>query len=553
MGDGADSSAASSGRGLKRTPTRRYSTGSDAVPATAAGFQTPRATMATRDPHGWGKPRISTSHITNAKDKADAEEWIARLDTFPLYGRVLSSRGRAVQAWLYEKRAVEGTYVCYMADGEAEKLPIEEVRRRGQEATQIQMQTGHIHTFIPELLPGLCEFFAKYPRESPQVPPYTQWKSLFHIHSHDLWISVRCQVCEKMRRVALEYLTIVRSRLLDGVWRRCAALEGVECGREDASTLCTLNFKYLFNSTRLQSTTDTQHQRRSINRSQGRIWSLQQRRKNSQIMMSEYGGSQDCIEGDYHSPALIEMWKSLGKSLRQPSYSGEGSPHHLNAWQEDVAMFLKVYNVTGESQVLAASKFLRGEAEEWWHGLQATGRHRQIQTLSQLHQELRRRFFPLDRLERLAKQWVTLRQQGGVEEYREEFCLLQAAYPLGERAEFMLAYQGLKPMMRAEIRQALDDGAQEQIPCERLFTLARKAEVRSFREDYTHTATARDALKNHKKGMNSIGNRVTTGQQRNSVAHSHKNTAETRGGTTRAAQTVIAQDYSKSTPAGFAT
>ena len=196
-------------------------------------------------------------------------------------------------------------------------------------------------------------------------------------------------------------------------------------------------------------------------------------------------------------------------------------------------MFLKVYNVTGESQVLAAAKFLRGEAEEWWHGLQATGRHRQIQTLGQLHQELRKRFFPLDRLERLAKQWVMLRQQGGVEEYREEFCLLQAAYPLGERAEFMLAYQGLKPMMRAEIRQALDDGGQDQIPCERLFTLARKAEVRSFREDYTHTVTARDALRNHKKGTNSTGNRVTSGQQRNSAVHQHKNTSDTRGNTTR--------------------
>ena len=331
MGDGADSSTASGGRGLKRTPTRRYSTGSDAVPATAAGFQTPRATMAARDPHGWGKPRISTSHITNAKDKADAEEWVARLDTASVVrGACYPHEAELYRHGCTRKRQWRERMFATWQMGKRRSFQLrrcggEDKKQRRYKCKQVEFT----HSY-QSCSRDLCEFFAKYPRESPQVPPYTQWKSLFHIHSHDLWISVRCQVCEKMRRVALEYLTIVRSRLLDGVWRRCAALEGVECGREDANTLCVLNFKYLFNTTRLQGTAEPSPQRRPSTEIRVDLEPTTTSKEQPDYV-SEYGGTQDCIEGEYHSPALIEMWKSLGKSLRQPSYSGEGNPHHLNA------------------------------------------------------------------------------------------------------------------------------------------------------------------------------------------------------------------------------
>ena len=142
--------------------------------------------------------------------------------------------------------------------------------------------------------------------------------------------------------------------------------------------------------------------------------------------------------------------------------------------------------------------------------------------------------FPLDRLERLAKQWLMLRQQAGVEEYREEFCLLQAAYPLGERAEFMLAYHGLKPNMRAEVREALDEEEQEQLPCDKLFALARKAEIRSFRDDHSQTATARDSFRGERKTTTQVGHRAGTNPARDHNQHSSRTSpSETRTTQTR--------------------
>ena len=250
---------------------------------------------------------------------------------------------------------------------------------------------------------------------------------------------------------------------------------GVDCEQEETTRIHALDMKQLFDAVQDQR---FQSPVRRPDEPQG-----PEVMPDLEDIVSEFDGTTRGMEVMQHSSALIEMWKSLGKNLKQPTYSGQGNANQLMAWQEDVEMLLQVYSVTGEAQVIAAAKFLQGEAEEWWQGLQATGRHRQILTFQQLCKELKQRFFPLDRLERLAKQWILLQQKNGVQEYREEFCLLQAAYPLGERAEFMLAYQGLKPQMKAEIRQALDDEGVEQLPMDKFFVLARKAEVREFRAD----------------------------------------------------------------------
>ena len=62
----------------------------------------------------------------------------------------------------------------------------------------------------------------------------------------------------------------------------------------------------------------------------------------------------------------------------------------------------QVYNITGEAQVVAAVKFLKNEALEWWRGLQASGRHKDIITLEQLAAEAcDNDFSPLDRLENI--------------------------------------------------------------------------------------------------------------------------------------------------------
>ena len=411
----------------------------------------------------------------DAQDRDDAAQWKRELETLPLHQLLLTSRGEAVQAWMYEKKTADGTYLCFFANGEAEKLPLDEVERRAQEATAIQEQQGPVYPFIPELVPSLIAFFAKYPREHPIGPPYTHWRQLFHFHSREAWLTIRCRDCRNLRHVALRFLTIINQRQYEGVWRRCEMLYGAECGQTDTEQIYPVDMKRMFEAVQARA-----HRAVVVEPP------LTQKMDNDHEFgdpMSEEERTSTCGEAGPHSVALIEMWKSLGKSLKQPAYAGEGNPNQLRAWKDDVEMFLQVYNVRGESQVLAASKFLQGEADEWWKSLQATGRHRHIQSLEQLCQELKKRFFPLDRLERLAKQWVTLEQRGGIQEYRDDFCLLQAAYPLGERVEFMLAYQGLKPRMRVEIRQALDEGGVDQLPLERLFTLARKAEIRDFQSE----------------------------------------------------------------------
>ena len=85
------------GRGLKRTPVRRHSTGSDAVPDAAATFQTPRLTMQSQELAAWGKPKISTYRISNTQDRMDAEKWATTLQALPLYGVTMTVGKDAVQ------------------------------------------------------------------------------------------------------------------------------------------------------------------------------------------------------------------------------------------------------------------------------------------------------------------------------------------------------------------------------------------------------------------------------------------------------------------------
>ena len=369
---------------------------------------------------------------------------------------------------------VDGTYLCFLANGEAEKISLEEVQQRMKDRTAMQARQGTLYPFVPELLLSLIDFIAKYPKEHAFGPPYTHWRQLFHLHSREAWLTVRCRDCQKVRRIALRFMSILHQRQHEGLWKRCSMLLGVDCSKEETMDINVVNLKAVFTALQRSGNTELPEQgpQQSV---------LEEMERDGRDLASEYGGTQASVEIMRYSPELIEMWKSLGKSLKQPAYAGEGNPNQLSAWQEEVEMFLQVYQVRGEAQVIAATKFLRGEAEEWWRGIQATGRHRQITSLEQLCKELKKRFFPLDRLERMAKQWVKLEQKASVEEYHEEFCLLQAAFPLGERAEFMLAYQGLRANMRAKVRQALDDESREQLPMDRLFALAQRAEVRECR------------------------------------------------------------------------
>ena len=84
------------GRGLKRTPMRRHSTGSDAVPEASQGFQTPRALAAQKATQGWLRPRVSLARLTNSQDQEDGEKWNRKLATLPLYSAVFPSHGEAV-------------------------------------------------------------------------------------------------------------------------------------------------------------------------------------------------------------------------------------------------------------------------------------------------------------------------------------------------------------------------------------------------------------------------------------------------------------------------
>ena len=219
MGDNQDGeSAIPKVRGLKRTPLRRHSTGGEAAPELSS-FQTPRPVVATQDASAWPRPRVSFSEMTDARDQEDAEGWNATLRTLPLYGVTLSYLDEAVQAWVYERRTVDGTYLCFLANGEAEKLSENELKRRIHEGTSIQLRQGTSHPFVPELLPSLTAYFARYPREYPAGPPYTQWRQMFHFCTQDAWLSIRYRNCQQLRRVALRYLTLVHQRQYEDIWR----------------------------------------------------------------------------------------------------------------------------------------------------------------------------------------------------------------------------------------------------------------------------------------------------------------------------------------------
>ena len=179
------------------------------------------------------------------------------------------------------------------------------------------------------------------------------------------------------------------------------------------------------------------------------------------------------------SPALLKMWKDLGQLLPIAFYRGEDDPDTLLAWRKGVEQYIELYDVPAESQVLAATTFLRDGALKWWLMSTSTGQSRQITTLEILHERLRRRFFSPERQDELVYQWTTLRQTGTLAEYREKFFLLQTSLLLGEKAEYLLASLGLQPELRAEVQQEVDDQQVGYLPAERMFEVARKAELKS--------------------------------------------------------------------------
>ena len=131
-----------------------------------------------------------------------------------------------------------------MATGKAEKLPIDEIRTRVREAAKKAI----VYPFVPELLPSLCEFFARYPREHINGPPYTYWRNMFHYHSHEVWLAIRCRVCQKLRRVGLRYLAILHQRQYEDIWRQCKCMQGAQCGALETDRIYNLDLKGLVKS-----------------------------------------------------------------------------------------------------------------------------------------------------------------------------------------------------------------------------------------------------------------------------------------------------------------
>ena len=304
----------------------------------------------------WSRPRVSLSKITDPRERADVEHLNEKLATLPLFGVTMAVRREAVQAWIYEKKTTDSTYLCFLATGEAEKVPVEEIQQRIQEATTIQLQQGAVHPFFPELMPSLIEFMSKYPREHPVGPPYTHWRQLFHLNSREAWLTIRCRECQRQRRVALQFMAMVRLRQHEELWRRCSMMVGVDCEQEETTRIHALDMKQLFDAVQDQR---FQSPVRRPDEPQG-----PEVMPDLEDIVSEFDGTTRGMEVMQHSSALIEIWKSLGKNLKQPTYSGQGNANQLMAWQEDVEMLLQVYSVTGEAQVIAAAKFLQGEAEE---------------------------------------------------------------------------------------------------------------------------------------------------------------------------------------------
>ena len=117
---------------------------------------------------------------------------------------------------------------------------------------------------------------------------------------------------------------------------------------------------------------------------------------------------------------------------------------------------MPMYDISsGPSQVQAATWFLTGVAQDWWTGVCAVRRYGCMRTLEEFFQALEEQFQPSDAIEQVMVKWVTLKQTNTVTMYMNEVDALHNTWALGERAEFHLAFLGMKKQLKGVIRRTL--------------------------------------------------------------------------------------------------
>ena len=175
-----------------------------------------------------------------------------------------------------------------------------------------------------------------------------------------------------------------------------------------------------------------------------------------------------------------DKWrKSMKLWAGAVTYDGTPSLVKLKGWEVSLKEAYTAVGVPyGRMQVMQGVHYLKGNAEEWWQEVVGQPQGQELQTFDALVTALTHRFIPESIYDKAMNDWSFLRQTGTAEEYRRHVDRLAMIMPLGEKAEYNHALQGMKPDLKAEIRFRMKEKRREYCSRKELWEMMMVAEVR---------------------------------------------------------------------------
>ena len=184
------------------------------------------------------------------------------------------------------------------------------------------------------------------------------------------------------------------------------------------------------------------------------------------------------VEITGYSSGALQFFKATTKYLKPPEYAGSTIEMDFKAWQRGVERYFETYGIEKEKErVTIAAALLTGDAASWWHSMWMSGRDEEVGTWEELQKMLRERFLPPEGEMSVVGQWKRCRQIGTVGRYSDYVYNLRALCPLGESAEFRIAFHGLRYELQAELRKHMRQNGLRELSLTQLFALAADAEV----------------------------------------------------------------------------
>ena len=184
------------------------------------------------------------------------------------------------------------------------------------------------------------------------------------------------------------------------------------------------------------------------------------------------------VEITGYSAGALQFFKTTTKYLKPPEYAGSTIEMDFKAWQRGVERYFETYGIEKDKErVTIGAALLTGDAAAWWHSMWMSGRDEEVTTWEELQRLLRERFLPPEGEMNIVGQWKRCRQIGTVGRYADYVHNLKALCPLGESAEFRIAFHGLRYELQAELRKHMRQNGLRELSLTQLFALAADAEV----------------------------------------------------------------------------